>query len=57
MLLRLNALGMCHDALKPDAGKFDVYFNIDNGGGRLLGIYAENNLEAALLFKSSGVAR
>ena len=39
---------------KPDAGKFDVYFNIDNGGGRLLGIYAENNLEAARLFRQWG---
>ncbi len=39
---------------KADASKFDVYFNIDNGGGRLLGIYAEDNLEAARLFKQWG---
>ena len=43
-------------ALKPDAAKFDVYFNVDNGGGRLLGIYAENNLGAAQLFKQWGEA-
>ncbi len=36
---------------KPDAGKFDVYFNIDNGGGRLYGIYAESNSAAAHVFE------
>ena len=41
-------------AQKADASKFDVYFNVDNGGGRLLGIYAESNLEAARLFQQWG---
>jgi carboxypeptidase Q len=35
---------------KPDFANFDVYFNLDNGDGRLLGINAENSLEAAQLF-------
>ena len=41
---------------KPDASKFDVYFNIDNGGGRLLGIYAEGNLGAAQAVQAVGRA-
>jgi carboxypeptidase Q len=39
---------------KADASRFDVYFNVDNGGGRLLGMYAEGSLEAARLFNQWG---
>lgn len=34
-----------------DYDNFDVYFNVDNGDGRLLGIKAEGNLQAAQLFR------
>jgi hypothetical protein len=29
--------------LKPEHSLISGYFNLDNGGGKLLGIYAENN--------------
>lgn len=32
--------------LKPDHEKFDVYFNLDNGTGRIRGIYLQENEEA-----------
>jgi carboxypeptidase Q len=35
---------------KPDYALISTYFNIDNGGGKLLGIYAENNAAAAAIF-------
>ena len=35
----------------PDYGKLAGYFNIDNGSGRLRGIYAENNFAAAPILK------
>jgi carboxypeptidase Q len=31
--------------------KLSVYFNLDNGGGKLLGIYAEDNAAAAPIFE------
>ena len=37
--------------VKQDYDKFDVYFNVDAGGGRILGIYTENNLGAADVFQ------
>jgi len=39
--------------VKPgaDYDKLSVYFNLDNGGGKLLGIYAEDDAAAALIFQ------
>jgi carboxypeptidase Q len=39
--------------VKPgtDYDKLSVYFNLDNGGGKLLGIYAEDNAAAAPIFE------
>lgn len=36
---------------KPEYDRLSVYFNYDNGGGRIRGIYAQNNLAAAVLFE------
>jgi hypothetical protein len=38
-------------ALKPEHAKFDVYFNIDNGSGKLRGIYLQGNEAAAPIFR------
>lgn len=37
--------------LKPEYPLISAYFNIDNGGGKLLGVYAENNPGAAAIFE------
>jgi hypothetical protein len=37
--------------LKPEAAKFDAYYNLDNGTGKLLGIYAEGNSGIAPIFQ------
>jgi hypothetical protein len=37
--------------LKPEAAKLDAYFNMDNGTGKLLGIYAEGNEAIAPIFQ------
>jgi carboxypeptidase Q len=36
--------------VKPEQALVSGYFNIDNGGGRLLGIYAENNAAMVPIF-------
>jgi Zn-dependent M28 family amino/carboxypeptidase len=36
---------------KADYANFDAYFNMDNGTGKFLGIYAEGNSEAANIFR------
>jgi carboxypeptidase Q len=36
---------------KPEHGLISGYFNIDNGGGRLLGIYTENNAAIGPIFE------
>jgi carboxypeptidase Q len=36
---------------KPEYSQISAYFNIDNGGGKLLGVYAENNPAAAAIFQ------
>ncbi len=36
--------------MKPEAAEFDAYYNMDNGTGKLLGIYAEGNEAAAAIF-------
>ena len=35
----------------PEYQKLSVYFNLDNGTGRIRGIYAQGNRQAAGLFK------
>ncbi len=35
----------------PDYRKLDVYFNVDAGAGRVFGIFTENNLAAAAVFR------
>lgn len=37
--------------LQPAYGRFYAYFNLDNGGGRVRGIYAQENLGAKALFE------
>jgi carboxypeptidase Q len=36
---------------KPEYSQISTYFNIDNGGGKLLGVYAENDAAAAAIFE------
>lgn len=36
---------------KPEHAKIAAYFNLDNGGGRVHGIYAQENLGAKMLFE------
>lgn len=36
---------------KPEWGQLSAYFNIDNGSGKLRGLYAENNPGAAAAFR------
>ena len=36
--------------LKPEAATFDAYYNMDNGTGKLLGIYTEGNEGVAAIF-------
>ncbi len=36
---------------KPEHAKLAAYFNVDNGGGRLRGLYAQENLGARALFE------
>jgi carboxypeptidase Q len=36
--------------LKPEAAKLDAYYNLDNGTGKLLGIYTEGNEGIAAIF-------
>jgi hypothetical protein len=38
--------------LKSLHGKISGYFNLDNGGGRIRGIYAENNVAVKPVFES-----
>jgi carboxypeptidase Q len=37
--------------IKPEHAQLDAYFNTDNGGGKFLGIYAEGNLAASIIFQ------
>ena len=37
--------------LKPEGAKLDAYFNMDNGTGKLLGIYAEGNVGVGEIFQ------
>ena len=36
--------------MKPEAEKLDAYFNLDNGTGKILGVYTQGNLAAAEIF-------
>ncbi len=42
--------GMFPIAKKPDFDRFSAYFNLDNGSGRIRGVYAEGNAAAAAIF-------
>jgi carboxypeptidase Q len=37
--------------LKPEQSKVSVYFNLDNGSGKIRGIFAQGNEQAAAIFK------
>jgi Zn-dependent M28 family amino/carboxypeptidase len=37
--------------LKPEQSKVSVYFNLDNGTGKIRGIFAQGNDKAAAIFK------
>jgi carboxypeptidase Q len=37
--------------LKPEQAKVSVYFNLDNGSGKIRGIFAQGNDKAAAIFK------
>lgn len=39
-------------SLRPDHGKLAAYFNMDNGGGRIRGIYAEGNAAVRPVFEA-----
>jgi carboxypeptidase Q len=39
-------------AKTPEWEKLSAYFNVDNGSGKIRGIYAENNRDAAKLFEA-----
>lgn len=36
----------------PEHSKFDVYFNIDNGSGKLRGVYLQGNMAASSIFRT-----
>jgi hypothetical protein len=36
--------------MKPEAANFDAYYNLDNGTGKILGIFTQGNLGAAEIF-------
>jgi Zn-dependent M28 family amino/carboxypeptidase len=38
--------------VKPEHAKLSVYFNLDNGSGKIRGIYAEDNAAAAPIFET-----
>jgi hypothetical protein len=38
--------------LRPEHAKLMAYFNMDNGGGRIRGLYAENNVAAQPIFQA-----
>ncbi len=40
------------DLKQPEQSKFDVYFNIDNGSGKLRGIYTQGNDAATPIFRT-----
>lgn len=37
--------------LKPDADKVSAYYNLDNGSGKIRGVFAQGNDKAAAIFK------
>ncbi|SDE33347.1 M20/M25/M40 family metallo-hydrolase [Kordiimonas lacus] len=44
--------GMFPIAKKPEFDRFSAYFNLDNGSGKIRGVYAEGNAAAAAIFKT-----
>ena len=43
--------GMFPITKKPGFDRFSVYFNLDNGSGKIRGVYGEGNVAAAAIFK------
>ena len=39
-------------ALKPEQAKFDAYYNLDNGTGKIRGIYLQGDTAAGAIFKA-----
>ncbi len=39
------------DSVKPEAAKFSVYLNLDNGTGAIRGVYQQGNADAAPVFR------
>jgi carboxypeptidase Q len=46
-----NAQSGAWELKQPEQGKFDVYFNIDNGSGKLRGVYLQGNEAARPIFQ------
>ncbi len=46
-----NAQAGAWELKQPEQGKFDVYFNIDNGSGKLRGVYLQGNEAARPIFQ------
>ena len=38
--------------LKPEHVKLNVYFNLDNGSGRIRGVYLQDNVMCRPIFES-----
>ena len=36
----------------PDYDRFSVYFNLDNGSGKIRGVYGQENVAAAPIFEA-----
>lgn len=48
-----NHFGDCNTMqLKPEAAKVSAYFNLDNGSGKIRGIFAQNNEQVMPIFKA-----
>jgi hypothetical protein len=47
----LPGMGQAPTALGPEHDRFSAYFNLDNGTGRIRGIYSQGNAEAATIFR------
>ena len=47
-----KAYGQFPIKVKPDHKRFSAYFNLDNGGGKIRGIYAQGNAAVVPIFKA-----
>ena len=48
----LRGWGQPPGRLKPEHEKFSVYFNLDNGGGKIRGVYLQGNEAVAPIFRA-----